>query len=494
MATPTATPSRLPGVPRAPRRKVYWGYYIVAASLTAQFVAVGAQTSVAGAFLVPMTEDLGWTRADFAYSQSIGRFVMAFAGFFVGVYVDRYGGRPLMVVGATILAAAIFTTSYVTELWQWIALRGVVLVLGAALVGNLVVNVTISKWFVEKRGRVIGVSSMGVSLAGAVMPLLATWYIEEWGWRAAWKALAVLAVLLLYPASTLMRRSPEDYGLHPDGRSDEEMSRGAGAAAQRDFDNSFTRAEALRTRSMYLIILAFGFGGVGIGTMLLHTIPFVQDEGFSAGTAALMSTTMSIPAFVSKPIWGFMMDRYEAKRLASVGFALSAAAMVIIVLSAKANSLPTLTAGFLLLGWGFGGQIPLQETIWATYFGRRYLGAVRSAALPFSLILGAGGPLAVAFYFDRVGNYDGAFFIVGACWAIASLLVLLVKRPIKRAPAPVLAPSPQAPQEHPGATWPSVTGPGAPPEPNGATPEPNGATPEGERGEAERDAEDGRER
>jgi OFA family oxalate/formate antiporter-like MFS transporter len=426
------------------RPKIYYGYWLIGAALVAQFVSVGTQNSVSGAFMKPMNDELGWARSDFTYAQTIGRFMMSFVGFFIGVYIDRWGGRRFMFIGVTVLAAALFATAYVNELWQWVVLRGFIFTLGAALIGNLVVNVTLSKWFVEKRGRVIGFSSMGVSLAGVVMPPLATWLIEGWGWRTAWQVIGIGALFLIYPAAMVMRRQPEDYGLHPDGKSDEEIRQGGGAAAARDFANSFTRREALRTRSFYLIVASFGLGGIGIGAMLLHTIPFLTDEGFSPTTAALMASVMSAPAFFSKPVWGWLVDKWEPKKLASVGFAMSGTAMIIILAAAKANALIPLVVGYLLMGWGFGGQIPLQETIWASYFGRRYLGSVRSVAMPFSLALGAGGPLAIAFYFDFVGNYDGALLTVGALWYAGALLVLFVKRPLRpepAVPAPATSPS-----------------------------------------------------
>jgi MFS family permease len=106
--------------------------------------------------------------------------------------------------------------------------------------------------------------------------------------------------------------------------------------------------------------------------------------------------------------------------------------MLLIVAGAAASSLPMLFAGFVMVGTGIGGQIPIQETIWASYLGRRYLRQVRSVALPFALFLGAGGPYVVAAYFDRVGNYNGAFLGIGVMWAIAAGLVLLVRRPKAR--------------------------------------------------------------
>ena len=332
-------------------------------------------------------------------------------------------------------------------------LRGVFFIVGAAMMGSLVVNVTVSKWFVEKRGRVVGVAAMGVSFAGMVMPPLMTGFVDEFGWRAGWRALAVGAWLLIYPISMVMRRRPEDYGLHPDGKSDEEVRAGGGEAAAADLANSFTRAEALRTSALYMVILAFGLGGVGIGAMLFGTIPFLTDAGFSRSTAALMMTTMSFPALVSKPIWGWLMEIVQPKLLAAIDFMLSGIAMLVILASANAGSLPVLIGGFLLVGLGFGGQIPIQEMIWASYFGRRYLGAVRSVAMPFALGLAAGGPLIVQLYFDSVGNYDGAFIAIALLWMLAALLILMVRRPVKpRAPTASGARPAPGPPENSGAS------------------------------------------
>jgi len=302
---------------------------------------------------------------------------------------------------------------------------------GAAMVGNLVVNVTLSKWFVEKRGRAIAVAAMGVSLAGVVWPPLMNWIIEQSDWRGGWQAMSIIALAVLLPAAWFMRRTPEDHGLHPDGHSDEQIRHGAGAAAALDFRNSFTRSEALRTTAFYVVVFAFGLGGMGIGVILLHNIPFLTDAGFTRGEAAAMSSLMSLLAFGAKPFWGFITDKVEPKYLASVAFGLAGAGMLVILIGANVGTLPVLIGGFVLLGWGFGGFIPLQETIWGSYFGRRYLGAVRSVAMPFALFLGAGGPLAASFYVDLVDNYDGVFITVAALWMLGGAMMLFIRRPTK---------------------------------------------------------------
>lgn len=126
-----------------------------------------------------------------------------------------------------------------------------------------------------------------------------------------------------------------------------------------------------------------------------------------------------------------MADRIEPKRLAAMSFVLSGFAISAVVYAGEARAMIPLAIAFAAVGWGFGGQIPLQETIWGSYFGRRYLGSVRSVAMPIALFIGAGAPLFVSWYYDTVGNYHGVFLGIGALWFVAAGVVMLVKRPVK---------------------------------------------------------------
>lgn len=429
LAEITAAPE--PPAPVEVRPRLYYGYYLVLAALVAQFVSMGAGNYVLGPFLEPMTDDLGWTRSEFTIARTIGQVVLAGCGLFVGTHVDRHGGRRLMLVGTVVLAASMVGLSVIEELWQWLVVYGIAASTGAAMTGNLVVNVTLSKWFVVLRGRAVGWASMGVSLAGVALTPATTAMIDAWGWRSAWRGLAVGAVLLLVPAALVMRRAPEDHGLNPDGTTAEQAAGEAGERARVDMAESLTAREALRTGAFYLLVVAFGMFVVTIGVMLLQTVPFMTDAGYDRATASLMVALASVPALLSKPVWGWLMDRYPPNRLAALGAAVTGLSMVIITSSVRAELDAGAYVGFFVLGLGWGGLIPLQEVIWATFFGRRHLGAVRSAAMPFSLVIGAGAPLLASWYFDQVGNYDGAFYAVAAMNATAAVLLLFARRPVR---------------------------------------------------------------
>ncbi len=414
----------------AKQPRVFYGWYIVLGAIIAQFVAVGIQAGVSGVFLRPMTEDLGWTRAQFTIATSLGTGVSGLIGFFIGSYVDRVGARPLMVVGVTIVGATLLAISRVEELWQFVLLRGLAFTVGFVLIGNLVVNVTVSKWFVERRGWAISLASLGVSAAGIAMPLTMVRIVDTLGWRDGWVVMGLGAWALIYPVALIMRRQPEDQGLLPDGRV--EGRAGDEAAVERsrlDFVNSYTRGEAVRTLAMWLLVFAFGFAMVGLISLLFHSIPFLTDNGFTRTDASIIAASQGASALLSKFAWGWAMQRFHPRALAASSFLLSGLAVLSMVPIAASGSVPLMFAAFIVWGWGIGGMIPLSEFIWASFYGRRYLGAVRSAGMPLTILFGAGGPYFAGAYFDAVGSYDGALIAFASLWFVATLLILFARQP-----------------------------------------------------------------
>ena len=395
--------------------RVYYGYWIVAAGFVTQFVAVGMANYVVGSFLIPMTEEFAWSRAEFTAARSIGQVVLATTGFLIGTHIDRWGGRPFIVVGALVLSAAMFSLGSINTLGQWLLINGLMLTMGSAMIGNLVVNVTLGKWFVEKRGKAVALAGMGISLAGIVLPPVATLLVDSFGWRDSWRILGLVALLLTLPAALVVRRRPEDFDQHPDGHSHDEVTTGKGAAARLDFDKSMTRAQAMRTSSFYFLVLAFGLFQISITVMLTQTIPLMTDAGYSRLVASSMISLASVPAFFSKPFWGILIDLYSPKKLAAVGAAITGSAILLIVWSINQQLDFWVYGGFLLMGVGWGGLLPLQEVIWASVFGRRYLGSVRSTAMPFTFGMSALGPILVAYYYDIAGNYDLSLVVIASC-------------------------------------------------------------------------------
>ncbi len=419
---------------RARLSQIYYGWLIVGGAVIGQYAWLAGRGQVNGVFLEPITTELGWTVAQFTLASSVAFLAGGFAGLLIGPMVDRYGPRPLMVTGAVLYGGALLLTSQISELWHFITLQILSGGIAAALVGPLVVNVAISRWFVLRRGWALSIGSMGVSLGTAVLPLTLTMVVDGAGWRAGYVTLSALIFVPLVLAAPLMRRSPEDYGLLPDGRrpdgdgANDDDSR-ALALIQSDHDRSLTRAQALRQTSLWLLVVAFGTHTAAQGAIFVHGIPFVTEAGFDRTVAAGAFSVIGLANFSSKFLWGWGIQRFAGRHLATGAFLSSALGVLLIVLSGRLDELPVLIAGFIFFGIGFGGTIPLGEFLWASYFGRRYLGAVRSVGLPFTVLFGAAGPIAVALAFDASGRYEPAFITIAAVYGIAALAIGMSRRP-----------------------------------------------------------------
>ncbi len=424
-----------PRVAAAPvaRRRMFYGWWIVVAAFVGQFATLAATAGFAGVVLRPMTEELGWTAAQFSIGTSAIFVAEAAAGVFVGPLLDRLGARPLMLAGAIVFGAALVAMSRVTDYWQFLLLSVLIGAGALAFVGPQVVNVTISKWFVHRRGWAIALGSIGFSIAGLTIPLVMTGVVDAWDWRTGYWVLGIAIVTILIPAALLMRRTPEDHGWLPDGE-DPELAR-TGVESRRleslraDTDRSLRRAQAVRTRAFWLLVVGFGLNLGAMMAVLVHTIPFLTSEGFSRGEAALALAVTGFASLCSKFLWGWAMGRYRIRVNITIDFALCAVGLVIVSVAVRSASLPLLFAGFFVWGFGYGGMIPLREFVWARYFGRVHLGEVQGLAAPFSVIFGATGPILVGAAFDMSGSYVHAFAALAATYVIAAIVVARSQEP-----------------------------------------------------------------
>ncbi len=427
------------------RPAVFYGWYIVGVALVAQFVAAGTQAYASGVFLKPMTDELHWSREQFSAVQTVSTFVTGALGVFIGMQIDRRGPRLLMFAGGVLSGAALISLGAIHSLWQFYVLRGVAQTAGSAMLGNLVVNVTVSRWFVVRRGMAVAIASAGVSLGGVLMVPLASWWVADYGWRTAWMIIGVMVWFLILPSAFIIRRSPEDFGLLPDGMSKEAATVYAAGKrrASAGSEVQWTRREAVRTRTLWLVIVAYGTANIGLGAMLLHMIPYLTDSGFSRGTAALLFSVTAWAALLSKPLWGLLMDRFHARYLSAFGFGVSAVCILALIQAGNARSEALVFVVLAAYGFGIGGTVPLQETVWASYFGRMHLGTIRSVAMPFSIIFSAGGPLLAGILYDRTGSYTSSF-LTFTVFSVIGLILIVLARP------PQLPSRPQQPSE-PGA-------------------------------------------
>jgi MFS family permease len=257
---------------------------------------------------------------------------------------------------------------------------------------------------------------------------------------------------VLVPAMLFMVRRPEDVGLLPDGRSpgpeggsgDALLEAQCGASTRETeappvlVEESWTRGEALRTRTFWLLTFTLGIGHLATQAINLHLIPYVEDLGHSASLGALAISARSAMQLVGSPFWGVMAERIDPRYLACIKFLLYAVGIYMLM---QATSVVAIFAAVLVYGMAQSGTNVVTEVMWANYYGRFSLGAVRGLGMPFMIGFSATGPLLAGAVYDATQSYNGAFlFIIGGAVA-SSILILFCTRPRRR---PMATPSPDA--------------------------------------------------
>ena len=413
--------------------KFFYGWYIVGVGILVHAASTFAFSSTLSIFLKPITEELGVTRGAFSLIRTFEIGVAALIVPLLGSWIDRYGGRGILVLGVLMEGAGLLLSSLVQNFWQFVVVRCSLVIAGEALLGSLVINVTIAQWFVRKRGHAMAIANLGTGVAKLSIPLVAAYLFVLIGWRGTWAVFGLIApAIVVLPALIFIRRRPEDMGLLPDGESPShhaETARSAVATATtkgNSPDVSWTRAEVLRDPTFWLLVITFGIASVGIAGLNLHIFSFVTDIGYSPLIAASFMSTIALTQLASTLVWGAFADKFDIRKVSFIQFAIQGAGLVLMVSS---TDIRLVYGGFFLYGTGLAGSFVLREVIWANFFGRTSLGTVRGLSLFFSHLFAASGAPFFGFLHDRTGSYNLSFTIFSCALFTSAFLILWAKPP-----------------------------------------------------------------
>jgi MFS family permease len=415
--------------------RIFYGWYIVGVGFLANVASSFALASTLSIFLKPLTAELGISRGVFSLLRSGEGMIGAGLAPLLGTVVDRYGGRWLMVIGTIIVGIGYFILSHVENFAQFAGIRLTLVTLGDAMMGYMVINVVISQWFVRRRGRALAFSSMGVGFAKVCMPIIAASLLVTFGWRQTWFIFGITTMaLLVLPALFVIRRTPEEMGLYPDGAAEPRVAASSSAAKKsatdfRPFSEVlWTRAEAVRTSAFWLLVITFGISSVGVTGLNLHVYSYVTDLGHSAVVAASVMSVIASMQLASPLAWGLLAERIDPRYAAMLRFIVQGVGLGIAIAT---GNLLCLYGGFFLYGIGLGGNMVLPDILWANYFGRHSLGKIRGMGLLISQVLAAAGPPFFGFLFDITGGYGLSFALFGCVLMTSAGLSLMLRAPVK---------------------------------------------------------------
>ncbi len=434
MDSPTAASPRIPRL--WPFKRVYYGWAVVWASTVAAFGMAPMFGPVLGVFFSSIEEDLGWDRATISLAFTIGSATGSVMQFLMGRLLDRYGARMVVAAAGIIIALAMVGLSWMQEPWHfWMAFGAG---RGSALAGIQVgTGVALSNWFIRRRGRTIAIRSMGQRAGQSIMPMAIFAIMAVAGWRAAFLSLAgVTAVLIILPAILYLRRRPEDLGMTLENMTPEELAemnsggrerRGLGRLTRQVRDVSFTLEEARRTRAFWLLLLFVVVERFALGSINLHMVINFEDKGLAQGLAVSTLSIFAATSALTGLPWGFVFEHLQIRIGAMIMSGLLVLSMALLLV-ADNYALAVLFA--LLFGVAIGAGSIVENQLWADYFGRRHLGAIRGFGAPFR-IASPTGPVLTGLLFEWTGSYTVPFTIFMVIFMLMTVAMFFATPPVK---------------------------------------------------------------
>jgi len=414
-------------MPFSKRPKIFYGYWIVAATFLCLFIFSGCGFYAFSLFITSLQADLGWRRSEIMVAWTFFFLIMGVASPFVGRVVDRYGVRKVISIGAFIGGLGFVLLSLMSELWCFYVGYAVIGV-GMAAMGTVSASAVVSKWFQRRRGLAIGIMSTGIGVGGlALAPLIGAYLIPSFGWRMAYLVLALLMWVLIPLVLLVIKEKPADLGLCPDGAASPETVDEAEATLS--LSQGLTLKMALATSAFWLMVTSFLLNGFCQGGISQNQVPYLQDVGFPVVVAVTALGVVGLGSAIGKFFFGWLCDLIPAKYACAIGLVLQMSGLLILMSVGPASPVAVLFLYAISFGLGIGNWLPTMSVLISTNFGLDSYGAL-FGGMSFAQYLGASaGPLMAAHIYDTMNTYYWAFIVFLPLYAIATLAVLAIRRP-----------------------------------------------------------------
>ncbi|MSQ48273.1 MAG: MFS transporter [Deltaproteobacteria bacterium] len=409
----------------AAQGSVFYGWVIVACAFVILCVAYGIQFSF-GVFMAEISKETGWGRDSLSLPYALYVFLYSALGAVAGRFTDHWGPRLVITVGGCLLGLGIMLTSQVTALWQMYVSLGLIAASGMSA-AYVPCNATVVRWFIEKRGLAIGLTSSGASFGTFIFPPLAAALIGAYGWRHAYLLLGMVAVTVISACAAFTVRDPERIGLFPDGQTPTPSFPTIGSLPS-PFINDWTLAEAKRTKSFFLLNVVFTLTWLVVFMPMVHIVPFAVDLGIPQFRAAMTISVIGFAGFMGRLFIGTISDRIGRVPTLGLCFLLQALGFTGFAFS---TGLASLYAAAAVFGLAYGGVTALFPALIGDFYGRTSVGSIAGFIFAISGSPAAFGPLIAGYLYAVTGRYDAAFLLSAALNVAALALLFLLKKPTR---------------------------------------------------------------
>ena len=420
------------------RRGIHYGW-VVAAITFLTMLTMSAALGLPGAMLQPLGKEFGWSTEQISSALALRFALFGLMGPFAAVLMERWGLRAVICTGLALVGLGMALVTTASQLWQLFVLWSLMLGLGTGLTALVLGAVVANRWFVARRGLVVGMLTASAATGQLAFLPLAAWMIEHWGWRSAVVPVVVGTVLIALLAFALVRDRPSDVGLLPFGEKPPAPGAApaapAAAPAAMNFATPFRVLREVSTNRTFLILAGTFFicGLSTNGLVQTHFISLCGDFGLAAVPAASVLAMMGAFDFVGTILSGWLSDRYDNRKLLFWYYGLRGLSLFWLPHSEFTIYGLSLFAMFYGLDWI--ATVPPTVKLAGAEFGPAKVGMVFGWVFAAHQLGAAAAAYGAGLVRTLLLTYTPALYAAGAACLIAALVVLAIRRPAKAAGA-----------------------------------------------------------
>lgn len=408
-----------------PRTRIHYGWVVAGATFLSGLIMAGA-VGAPGVFIIPLQKEFGWTTSDISAALAVRFFLFGIIAPFAAALMNRHGIRKVVLVAQSIVAACLIASLWMTSLWQLLLLWGVGVGVGTGMTALVLGATVATRWFVARRGLVVGILTASVATGQLIFLPLLTSLSVAYGWRVALIAVCVAVACAALIMLIVMRDRPSDVGLLPYGHEGPPPAAAPAPASVTAAAFGALR-DAAQTKAFWILFGTFFICGASTnGLIQTHFIPMCVDFGLTQTSAAGLLAAIGVFDFIGTILSGWLADRYDNRWLLFWYYGLRGLSLVMLPFTDFTFFGLSIFAIFYGLDWI--ATVPPTVKLTAQKFGAERANLVFGWIFAGHQIGAAMAAFAAGFSRTMLATYLPAFFVVGALCIVAAFVVLLIEQ------------------------------------------------------------------
>jgi MFS family permease len=398
---------------------IYYGWWIVLASFTTAFYVAGTIFYGFTAFIEPLANEFGWSYTQISLAASLRGLEMGLLAPFVGILVDRFGSRKLLLSGSLVLGFGIILLGFTQSLAMFYG-AFILIAFGAGGCTSVVTMTAVANWFDKNVGKAMGVTVSGFGASGLIIPLI-VWMIAVFGWRMTLIILGIGMWIIGVPAAFVMRNKPENAA---DVSIMEKADERNDLAQRQSDDKRFKYTEILKKKSFLFVNLAEVIRLMALMAVVTHIMPYLSTMDISRRSSGLIAAGIPLLSIAGRFGFGWLGDIFEKKYVMAISFSLMALGMLALCYIKLTGMIYIFLFFF---SNGFGGIATLRGALLREYYGKNNFGKYLGIMMGFGACGGIIGPTTAGWVFDLTGSYYFVWLVLSALVGLAIILILRIE-------------------------------------------------------------------